>query len=250
MLIGATDSINKTTSFSKLTVNITSSVSGAFNDIISIDNLLLLGSGTSVVTLGGSQQYTFTASRSYVFTDDATTACLQVTNTSVGGVKGRFMDCIFQNTSSNAVCVSFSNTFNGRFDLCTFYSGSNSCMSITTSNVSAYNTTFQTNTGSKVIDVISSLGTPFHPITAPTGSIGFVGGNCTFTSGATNGSGIVMAANSTSIVAQCTFVIPSGTGSSVGGTATCYYINGSNLVFPGTNSTVAGTVTRLNMTAL
>lgn len=251
MLIGATDSQTKTTSLNTITVNVTTSVSGVFNDIISIDNLLLSNSSaSSILTLGGNQRYTFIASRSYLFTDGATGACLQVTNTSVGGIKVRFMDCILQNTSSSAVCAAFTNTFNGRFDLCTLYAGSNSCMSITTSNISAYNTTFQTTTGSNVINAISSLGTPFNPITAPTGSIAFVGGNCTFTSTTTNGSGIVMSANASSVVAQCSFVIPVGTGSSVGGSATCYFINGNNLVFPGTNSTVAGTVTRLNMTAL
>jgi hypothetical protein len=250
-IIGSLDALNKTTVISSLTVNVTTSVSGLFNDIISINNILIRkSSGTSICTLGGNQQYTFNLHNSYLYTEGATTSCLQVTNTSSGGIRLTGFKCIIQNDSSNAASAIFSNVNNGRFDNCTFYAGSNSCMSITTSNITAYNTSFQTNTGSNVIDIVSSLGTPFNPISAPTGSIGFTCGNCSFLSTTTNGSGIVMAANSTSTVAQSVFAILPGTGSSIGGSATCYYINGNNLVYPGRNSTVAGTVTRLNMTAL
>jgi len=250
-LIGPPNGYGKATTISSLTVLPTVSVSGVFNDVIAVKNLLIeKGSGTSVITLGGNIQYTFYASHMFSFSSGSTTSCMIVTNTSSGGIRTNCVDCIFQNTNSNTSSVVITNTNNGRFDNCIFYGGSNSCLSITTGNITSFNTSFETNTGSNVINIVSSLGTPFNPITAPTGSIAFTGGNCTFLSAATNGSGIVIASGFTSTVAQSVFAIPAGTGSSVGGSSTCYFINVNNLVYPGTNSTVSGTVTRLNMTAL
>lgn len=252
-IIGSVDAVNKTTAISSLTVNITTTVDGVFNDIVSISNILVeKSSGSSIVTLGGNQQFTFNANNTYFYTAGASTSCLNVTNTSAGGIRMFLFKCIAQNENSNTSSMNLTNVSNGRLENCAFgiYAGSNSCLNITNSNIVALNTTFQTNSGTNVINIVSSFGTPFNPITQPTGSIAFTCGNCTFANSSVNGSGIFMAANATSFVAQSLFFITPGTGSSVGGSAPCYFINGNNLVSPGTNSTVAGTVTRINMAAL
>jgi hypothetical protein len=221
-----------------VTVSTASSVSGTVNDMVTFENMLIAtgtNSGTSVVTIGGTIGCSVFMKDVYVFTSSTSAKCLDVTNTVSGGVQVEIKNVVLQNQSSSGTTINLSNTYYANIDLLTIFGGTGPGMDISTTNAVVYNTRFENvgvSTTSAVINVLSSF--------AP-GQTALVLGNSTIANPSANGNGIDIAANAITNVAQVAFNVGTsvGTGFAVKGVLGSVFVNGNNLIVPGTNNKVS-----------
>jgi hypothetical protein len=146
---------------------------------------------------------------------------------------------ILQNYYTTQPLLNLVNSLNAPINNVTFNSSGAPSMRITTSKVSMYNSKCYSTTATPVIDVVSTYGTAFNPITAPAGNIALTLGNSIVTSTATNGSGINIAAGSTATLGVVSFVIPSGSGYAINGSSGALLIAGDLYFFPNTNASIS-----------
>jgi hypothetical protein len=239
--VGLVNGQSKSTRLSgTVTINIGSSVAGTVNDIVTFENLLIVtGSGASdVVTVTGNVGCSVFFKDAYIFTSSTTAKCLNVNNTASGGTKIEMKNVILQNQSSSGVSADFSNVYYANIDLLTCFGGTGSGMKITNTNAVVYNTRFENAGGTNIVDVIS----PFAP-----GGVALVLANSTIGNPNANGNGINLESGTTSQVAQVGFNVgtAAGTGFAVKGVSGAVFINGNNVIVPGTNSKISTAITRV-----
>jgi hypothetical protein len=218
-----------------VTVSTASSVGGYANDMVTFENMLIAtgsNSGTSVVTIGGTIGCSVALKDVYVFTSSTTAKCVDVTNTATSGVNFEIKNVLLQNSSSSATTLDISNTRYADIDLLKMYGGSGTSMQLTKTNAVVYNARFENTGVTTAINVLSS----FVP-----GDTALVLGNATVANPSANGNGIDIAANAITNVAQVAFNVGTsvGTGRAVKGVAGSVFVNGNNLIVPGTNDKVS-----------
>lgn len=239
-IIGFGDGVTKLVRNSgNITINQTAAAAGVSEDIYTIANMLLVANSGDIVTLAGSARYSFFARNLYCYSDTAAARCLNVTNSSTGGIKVDYRDGVLQNQNSTVPVIEYNNTYYGIFQRNIIYAGASEAMKITTSSVYVTLSELQTATGTDLVSVVSGFGTQFNPITAPTGSVALTIGNSILTSTATNGNGINIALGATASAAINAFSIRAGTGFAVKGVAGSFFVNGQNIMVPGTNVKVS-----------
>jgi hypothetical protein len=239
-VIGFGDGVTKLVRNSgNITINQTAAAVGVSEDIYTFANMLLVAGSGDIFTLAGTARYSFFARNVYCYSDTASARCLNVTNTSTGGIKVDYRDGLLQNENSTVPVVDFNNTYFGIFQRNTVYAGASEAMKITTSSVFVTLSDLQTVSGTDLISVVSGFGTQFNPISAPTGSVALSIGNSLLSSAATNGNGINIALGATASAAINAFSVRAGTGFAVKGVAGSFFINGQNVMVPGTNVKVS-----------
>lgn len=219
-----------------VTVTTNVAVGGTVNDMVSFENMLIVtgsNSGNSVISIGGTIGCAVFMKDVYVFTSSTSAKCLDVTNTASGGVKVEMKNVALQNQASSGTTVNLSNTYYANLDLLTVFSGTGPGMEIATTNAVVYNTRFESVGVSTVINVLSSFSGGQQPA--------LVLGNATITNPSANGSGINLALGAISNVAQVAFNVgtSAGTGFAVKGVAGSVFVNGNNLIVPGSNNKVS-----------
>jgi hypothetical protein len=218
-----------------VTVSTASSVSGYANDMVTFENMLIAtgsNSGTSVVTIGGTVGCSVVLKDIYVFTSSVTAKCVDVTNTATSGIGLQLKNVLLQNSQSSGTTLNLFNTNYANIDLLTMYGGTGPGMEIATTNAVVYNTRFENVGVSTVINAMSSFGA---------GQTALVLGNSTIANPSANGNGIDIAANAITNVAQVAFNVGTsvGTGFAVKGVGGSVFVNGNNLIVPGTNNKVS-----------
>ena len=235
--VGPTYGSTKSTRISGIvTVSTASSVGGAASDMITFENILIASnSGTSAVTIGGTFGCSVMFKDAYVYTSSSTAKCVDVTNTASSGVKVEMKNVVLQNQLSSGITLDLSNTHYANIDLLTIYGGTNSTMKVSTTDAIVYNTKFESSGVSTSIYAISS----FNP-----GKPALVLGNATITNATANASGIDIAAGAITNVAQVAFNvgIATGTGFAVKGVLGSVFVNGNNLIVPGSNNKVSSAI--------
>jgi hypothetical protein len=234
--VGPTYGQSKSTRIAGIvTVGTASSVSGYVNDMVTFENILIVtgtNSGTSVVTIGGTIGCSVVLKDVYVFTSSTTAKCIDVQNTASSGIQLELKNVVLQNQSSSGITLDINNTRYADIDLLKMYGGSGTSMQIATTNAVVYNTRFENTGVTTAISVLSSF---------TSGQTALVLGNASITNPSANGNGIDIAANAITNVAQVAFNVGTsvGTGRAVKGVAGSVFVNGNNLIVPGTNDKVS-----------
>jgi hypothetical protein len=238
-IIGHSKGVSKATRISgNVNINITTSSLGGTQDIINFENLVI---SEGAVTLAGTQSYTFQADEVYFVTSLSNGKNITCTNANASGIRIELKECLFENQSSSQPALDINNCSFGIFDTITNYGGTGPSLKITNSNVTLFNGHLNTS-GNNVVEVVSGFGTQYNPSTAPNGSVAFIGGNLIVRNYASNANGINITTGATVNLGQSVFWVPAGTGAAVNGVAGCFYINGSNIFVPGTNSLVSSAI--------
>lgn len=228
--VGPTQGVSKSTRISGIvTVSTASSVGGVASDMVSFENILIAGSGDSVVTIGGTFGCSVMFKDAYVFTDSSTSKCVDVTNTAASGVGIHMKNTQLQNLLSSGVTLNLSNTYYANLDLVTLFSGTGISMNITTTNAVVYNTRIE-KTGIGTAIVANS------PFTA--GKPSLILGSATIVNPTANSDGILVPSGSIINIAQVAFNI-AGTGFAVKGSAGSVVVHGNNLFVPGTTNKIS-----------
>ena len=229
--VGPTQGVSKSTRISGIvTVSIASSVGGVASDMISFENMLIAGSGDSVVTIGGTIGCSVMFKDAYVFTASSTAKCVDVINTAASGVGIHMKNVQLQNLSSSGITLNLSNTYYANLDLVTLFSGTGTSMNITTTNAVVYNTRIE-KTGIGTAIVAKSSFTAGKP--------SLILGNATIVNPIANSDGILVPSGSTVNIAQVAFNIAAGTGFAVKGSAGSVVVHGNNLFVPGTTNKIS-----------
>jgi len=229
--VGPTQGVSKSTRISGIvTVSIASSVGGVASDMISFENMLIAGSGDSVVTIGGTIGCSVMFKDAYVFTASSTAKCVDVINTAASGVGIHMKNVQLQNLSSSGITLNLSNTYYANLDLVTLFSGTGTSMNITTTNAVVYNTRIE-KTGIGTAIVAKSSFTVGKP--------SLILGNATIVNPIANSDGILVLSGSTVNIAQVAFNIAAGTGFAVKGSAGSVVVHGNNLFVPGTTNKIS-----------
>jgi hypothetical protein len=238
-IIGHSKGVSKATRITgNVNINITTSSLGGTQDIVNFENLVI---SEGVVTLAGTQSYTFQADEVYFVTSLSNGKNITCTNANASGIRIELKECLFENQNSSEPSIDINNCFFGIFDTITNYSGTGPSLKITNSNVTLFNGHLNTS-GNNVVEVVSGFGTQYNPSTAPNGSVAFIGGNLIIRNYVSNANGINITTGATVNLGQSVFWVPAGTGAAVNGVAGCFYINGSNIFIPGTNSLVSSAI--------
>ena len=238
--VGPTQGVSKSTRIAGIvTVSIASSVGGVGSDMVSFENILIAGSGDSVVTIGGTIGCSVMFKDAYVFTDSSTAKCVDVTNTAASGVGIHMKNTQLQNQSSSGTTLNLSNTYYANLDLVTLFSGTGTSMDITTTDAVVYNTRIE-KTGIGTAIVANSSFTAGKP--------SLILGNATIVNPTANSDGILVTSGSTVNIAQVAFNI-AGTGFAVKGSAGSVVVNGNNLFVPGTTNKISTAITRVPLTS-
>jgi len=232
--VGLVDGVTKSTRISgTVNVGVATSVGGAANDMVSFENFLITSNaGPSVMTIGGSLGCAVTLKNIFIFTSSSTSKCVDITNTSNTGIKLDLRNVILQNQQSSGVTLNLSNTYYANADQLVIYGGTGASITINNTDAVVYNSRFETVGVSTVINANSSF---------TVGRPSLVLGNATIANPSTNGNGIDIASGSIVNIAQVAFNIGSvsGTGFAVKGVAGSVFVNGNNLIVPGTNNKVS-----------
>jgi hypothetical protein len=238
-VIGHSKGVSKATRITgNVNVNITTSSLGGTQDIVNFENLVI---SEGAVTLAGTQSYTFQADEVYFVTSLSNGKNITCTNANASGIRIELKECLFENQSSSQPALDINNCSFGIFDTITNYGGTGPSLKITNSNVTLFNGHLNTS-GNNVVEVVSGFGTQYNPSTAPNGSVAFIGGNLIIRNYVSNANGINITTGATVNLGQSVFWVPAGTGAAVNGVAGCFYINGSNIFVPGTNSLVSSAI--------
>lgn len=232
--VGPTYGQTKSTRISGIvTVSTASSVSGAANDMVTFENILIASnSGTSAVTIGGTFGCAVTFKDVYVFTASSTAKCVDVTSTAPGGIKVGMKNVVLQNQLSSETSLDLSNTYFANVDTLVVYGGTGPTMEISTTDAVVYNSRFDSSGVSTSIYATSSF---------TAGKPALVLGNATITNTTANATGIDIASGAITNVAQVAFNVgtSAGTGFAVKGVLGSVFVNGNNLIVPGSNNKVS-----------
>jgi hypothetical protein len=244
-LLGMNSGETKTTRINgTLTINSNSIFKDVYTDNFTVENLIIGSTDVTgnIVTLAGSTQYSFIARDTTIYASTSGSQGIVTTNTSNDGIYIDMSDCTVQTAGSASNAIDLNNVFSSILNNCIVLSGTGFAARVVNSNLIATNTSFRTNSGSKVVDVVSGFGTQFNPITSPVGSVGFIASNCSFQNSVPNNDGIDITAAATALISRGSFVIVNGTGFAIKGVAGSFFINGDNLIFPGMNVKVSSAI--------
>ena len=218
-----------------ITVNSTTALDGVFNDVFTIQNMVISSNQSTLLTLGGTAAYTMHLQDVQLFSDEATTTLISCTNNVSGGIKLNLYTCNLLNQGSSTTSVVMNNCRYGDFRQTRIFGGTGAVLTITTSNIVLESCNIQNGASGNVIVVNSAIGTQFNPITAPTGSIALTAGNTTFIGGSSSGNGINIAAGATAYLGQNAFSITNGSGFAIRGVSGSFVIHANNIITPGSN---------------
>ena len=237
--IGPSCGVTKSTRISgTVNINTSSSVNGTANDMVSFENILISAgpSDSDVLTAAGTNGYTLTLNNVYIFTSSTTAKCVNIINTTPSGIKFETTKLILQNQSSSGTALNLSNTYFANIDLLNIYGGTGICINITTTNAVIYNTRLEKSGTTALINAVSSFDSKPSLIL----------GNATLVNANANATGIDIN-NSTVNIAQVAFNLGSatGTGFAVKGVSGAVFINGNNVIVPGTNNKISTAITRV-----
>jgi hypothetical protein len=235
-IVGLTAGAAKSTRIvGSITVNLIAPVlGGTSNDIFSVENLVVSG---NVVTLSGDQSYMFLAKNVLFTTSESTGNNLKSTNTSNTGIKIELTDCLFENQNSSDVSIDLSNVWYGNFNQLACYSGSNSVMKISNSNVIMFNSRLTTATGNNVIEAVSGFNS----------GVSLIGGSLVIINSKANGNGVNISSGATVNIVNSAFQVgtSAGTGRAVFGVSGSTFVNGTNTIIFGTNAKRSTAITNV-----
>jgi hypothetical protein len=237
--VGLTEGISKATRLAgTLTINTSASIGEPADDMVSFENLII-SANSDVITLAGSFAHTTLFKDSQIITSSANSKCLNVTNNAADGNRIYITNCIFSNQQSSATTIEFLNTTYANINSGTFFNGSGKAMNITTTDAVIANSRFESAAGATtMIGANSSFN-----VGKPTLSIA----NSWIVNPSADGNGIEIANGATTNVGQVAFSVGSsaGTGFAVKGVSGAVFVNGNNLIVPGTNNKISTAITRV-----
>jgi hypothetical protein len=235
--VGLTNGVSKSTRISgNVSVGIMTAVGGSVDNMITFENLLIAtSSGSSVMEVSGDIGCSVLLKDTYLFTSSSTAKCFVTNNTANSGVKVEMKNVVLQNQSSSGITLDLSNTHYANIEDLLIYGGTGTSMDIKTTNAVVYNARFENVGVSTVINATSSF-TAGKPV--------LVLGNATMANPNANGNGIDIASGAITNIAQVAFNIgtSTGTGRAVKGVAGSVFVNGNNLIVPGTNGKVSSAI--------
>ncbi len=241
-IVGASDGQMRSSWIAgSVTVNMTSGATALTADIFSLENVIVISSGSSVITLGGDQRYVFFSRNVYGYTSGASTTVLSVTNTSVGGIKVDLFNTLLQSVGGGTVLAT-TNTYYLNINQSSILANSGPAISTTTTSGIIGTSRISTTTGSNVIINVSQF--------APGAALSY--GVCSFESAAPNGNGLYLISGSATALGGCAFNVPAGSGFAVAGQAGSVLVKSANnnQIAYNTNGNTQGTVTVLPMSYL
>lgn len=237
--VGLTDGMSKATRLAgTLNINTSASVGGSSDDIISFENFII-SANSNVITLAGSFAHTTFFKDNQIITSSENAKCFDVTNNAVGGNRIYITNCIFSNKESSATTIDFSNTAYANIQLLTVFNGTGKAINITTTDAVIGNSRFESASGATtMIGANSSFN-----VGKPALSLA----NAWIVNPSTNGNGIEIASGTIANVGQVAFSVGTavGTGFAVKGVAGAVFVNGNNLIVPGTNNKISTAITRV-----
>jgi hypothetical protein len=237
--VGLTDGISKATRINgQITIITSASVGGSADDVVSFENFII-SSNSNIITLAGSFSHTTLFKDSQIITSAPASKCLEVTNNSAGGNRIYITNCIFSNKQSSATTIDFSNTFYANIDGITVFNGTGKAMNITTTDAVIANARFESANGATTMIGANSSFNVGRPALSLANSW-IVNPNV-------NGNGIEIANGATTNVGQVAFSVgtAAGTGFAVKGVSGAVFVNGNNLIVPGTNNKISTAITRV-----
>lgn len=237
--VGLTEGISKATRLNgTLIINTSASIGGSGDDIISFENLSI-ASNSDVITLAGSFAHTTLFKDSQIITSSDNAKCLNVTNNAAGGNRIYITNCIFSNQQSSATTIDFLNTAYVNIDSGTFFNGTGKAMNITSTDAVIANSRFESASGATTM--IGANGS--FNAEKPALSIA----NSWIVNPSANGNGIEIANGAITNVGQVAFSVgtAAGTGFAVKGVSGAVFVNGNNLIVPGTNNKISTAITRV-----
>jgi hypothetical protein len=237
--VGVSQGISKSTRINGQTTIITSaSVGGPGDDIVSFENLSI-SSNSNIITLAGTFSHTTLFKDSQIITSAINSKCLEVTNNSASGNRIYITNCIFSNKESSDNTIDFFNTAYANVDKITILNGTGKAINITTTDAVITNARFESSNGATtMIGANSSFN-----VGRPALSLA----NSWIVNPSVNGNGIEIASGAAVNVGQVAFSVgaAAGTGFAVKGVSGAVFVNGNNLIVPGTNNKVSTTITRI-----
>lgn len=237
--VGLTEGMSKATRLAgALNINTSASVGSSGDDIISFENLII-SADSNVITLAGSFAHTTLFKDSQIITSSENAKCLDVTNNAVGGNRIYITNCIFSNKESSTTTIDFLNTAYANIQLLTVFNGTGKAMDITTTDAVIGNSRFESASGATtMIGANSSFN-----VGKPALSLA----NSWIVNPSANGNGIEIANGAITNVGQVAFSVgtSAGTGFAVKGVAGGVFVNGNNLIVPGTNNKISTAITRV-----
>lgn len=240
--VGLTEGISKATRLAgTLTINTSASIGGSADDMVSFENILI-AANSNVITIAGSFAHTTLFKDCQIFTSSANAKCLNVTNNAEGGNRIYVTNCIFSNQQSSETTVEFLNTAYANINNGTFFNGTGKAMNITTTDAVIANSRFESASGATtMIGVNSSFNSGKPALNVA---------NAWIVNPSANGNGIEIASGATTNVGQVAFSVGSsaGTGFAVKGVSGAVFVNGNNLIVPGTNNKISNAITRIALT--
>jgi hypothetical protein len=206
---------------------------------VAFENLLIVpvdGDNSDVFTVSGNIPCNIFLKDLQLFTWSTTAKCLFVNTSAPAGISVHVNNVLFQNELSSGATLDFSNTKYANLDGLFVFSGSGVCLDIKTTQAVVYNARFEKSGTSAAINATSGFGA------LPS----LVLGNATISNSNADGVGIDIA-NSTVNIGQTTFNVgtAAGTGFAVKGVSGAVFVNGNNLIVPGTNNKISTAITRV-----
>ena len=237
--VGLTEGISKATRLNgTLNINTSASIGESGDDMVSFENLSI-AANSNVITLAGSFAHTTLFKDSQIITSSANAKCLNVTNNAAGGNKIYITNCIFSNKESSDNTIDFLNTAYTNIDGITIFNGTGKAINITTTDAVIANARFESANGATTMIGANSSFNVGRPALSLANSW-IVNPNV-------NGNGIEIANGATTNVGQVAFSVgtAAGTGFAVKGVSGAVFVNGNNLIVPGTNSKISTAITRV-----
>lgn len=237
--VGLTEGISKATRLAgTLTINTSASIGGYADDIVSFENLLIVAN-SDVINVAGSFAHSTLFKDSQIFTSSENAKCLNVTNNAEGGNRIYITNCTFSNQQSSATTIEFLNTAYANISSGTFFNGTGKAMNITTTDAVVTNSRFESDSGAEtMIGANSSFNSGKPALNVA---------NAWIVNPSANGNGIEIASGAITNVGQVAFSVgvSTGTGFAVKGVSGAVFVNGNNLIVPGTNQKISTAITRV-----
>jgi hypothetical protein len=237
--VGLTDGISKATRINgQITIITSASVGGSGDDVVSFENLSI-SFNSNIITLAGSFSHTTIFKDSQIITSSINSKCLEVVNNSAGGNRVYITNCIFSNKESSDNTIDFLNTAYTNIDGITIFNGTGKAINITTTDAVIANARFESANGATTM---ISANSSFN-VGRPALSLA----NSWIVNPSVNGNGIEIANGATANVGQVAFSVgtAAGTGFAVKGVSGAVFVNGNNLIVPGTNNKISTAITRV-----
>lgn len=210
------------TSIGSLTIAPTTVVGGVYNSSFSVEKVMISGtSGNSAaMTIGGTAECSIHLKNVYIYSSVADQKGLVVANSAANKSKLYFNDVLINNSTNNAIGAELSNS-NSQIRNLTVYSGSSSCLKVTSSA-----------TVLAAFCLFESSGTLAINVESPSVTIG----SSTITASGSNATGVTVAAGAVYTTVQNFYNVASGTGYAVGGSAGGVVTHAQNVFAYGTNN--------------